>query len=166
MRRRLTFALLAIVVLAAHAAADELTSAKSADIKRLMELTGSTNLAQQFASASSQQMFEMLKRARPDIPERALAVMNDTLTGLFSEKLAAPGGLLDQVAPIYHRHFSHQEIKDLLAFYQTPLGKKTIQVLPSIAQESMIAGQQWGRSLAPEIESRIGAALRREGLIP
>ena len=166
MAHRLVLACVVTLVLAPPTAADELTPAKSADIKRLMEVTGSVNIAQQFASATSQQMFDMLKAARPDIPERALAVMNDELMALFAERLAVSGGLLDQVTPIYGKYLSHQEIKELLAFYRTPLGRKTIQVLPTILRESMVAGERWGQSLAPEIERRVGAALRREGLIP
>lgn len=166
MARHLVLALVAMLVLAPPVAADELTPAKSSDIKRLMEITGSVNMAQQFASATSQQMFAMLKSARPDIPARALAVMNDELMALFSEKLTVTGGLLDQVTPIYGKYLSHQEIKELLAFYGTPLGKKTIQVLPTILRESMLAGERWGQSLAPEIERRVGTALRREGIIP
>lgn len=161
--------LLAVVVssmLARSAAAEDLTAAKSADIKRLMEMTGSANLAQQFAAAGSQQMFQVLKVSRPEIPERALSVMHAELLALISEKLVAPGGLVDLVVPIYHKHLTHQEIRELIGFYQTPLGRKTIEVLPRVVNESMATGQQWGQALAPEIERRIGAALRREGLIP
>lgn len=149
-----------------HAAvADELTDAKRNDIKRLMEMTGSTNIAKQFATAISQQMFRTLKSARPDIPERALVIIDRELISLFSEKLTAPGGLVDQVTPVYDRYFTHSEIQDLIAFYQTPTGKKAIQVLPRIVSDSMLAGQRWGQSLNPEIQKRVMEALRKDGLM-
>ncbi len=131
-----------------------------------MDVTGSANIAKQFASASSQQIFQLLKASSPEIPDRALAVMDRELMALFSEKMSAPGGLMDQAIPVYAKYFTHQEIRELLAFYQTPIGKKAILVLPKVVNESMMAGQRWGQSLGPEIEKRVMTALRREGLLP
>lgn len=148
------------------AIADELTTAKFSDIKRLMDVTGSANIAKQFASASSRQIFQTLKASRPEISDRALAVVDKELMALFSEKMSAPGGLMDQIIPVYDKYFTHQEIRELLAFYQTSIGKKVIFVLPKVANESMMAGQRWGQSLGPEIEKRMLTALRREGLLP
>jgi uncharacterized protein len=46
--------------------------------------------------------------------------------------------LVDQVYyPMYDRHFSEPELKDILAFYDSPTGKRTIQVMPQLMQESM-----------------------------
>lgn len=38
--------------------------------------------------------------------------------------------------PIYRKHFSEQEIKELTSFYSSPLGKKTATLTPSMMQES------------------------------
>lgn len=140
--------------------------AKTADIRKLMEITGSNNISKQFAGMVTQQVFQMLKSSRPDIPERAMEVMNKELIGLFSERMAAPGGLAEQIVPIYDKYFTHAEIKELLTFYQTPIGKKAISVLPRIVNESMMAGQKWGKTLGPEIDKRVKAVLTREGLMP
>jgi hypothetical protein len=156
---------LAVLLQPAILLADELTAQKKTDIRRLMEVTGGANVAQQFASASSRNMFQMLKSARPDIPDRALEVMDRELMGLFKEKMSAPDGLFDQIVPIYHRHMTHAEIRQLIAFYETPIGRKTVAIMPQVVSESMQAGQRWGMSLGPEIERRIGDALVREGLV-
>lgn len=165
MPRRIIFMLLLTTFIGQVAVADELTSAKKDDIKRLMEVTGAANIANQFASAISQQLFQMLK-ATTEIPDRALVVMESEIMALFSEKISVPGGLMDQVIAIYDKHFTHQDIRDLLSFYQTPIGKKAILVLPQVANEGMLAGQRWGQSLGPELDKRIIPALKREGLIP
>lgn len=90
--------------------ADELTAAKSGDIRQLINVTSGANIAKQYASASSQLIFQSLKTSRPDLSERALGVIDKELVALFSEKMAAPGGLTEQVIPIYHKYYSHQEI--------------------------------------------------------
>lgn len=163
---RLAPALLLTVCLSPALRGEELTPAKAADIRRLMEVTGSADLALQFASATSRQMFQVIKAAQPDFPDRAIAILEKELLALFAERMAAPGGLVDQVIPIYARHFSHAEIRELLAFYDTPIGRKTVRVLPTVVAESMAAGQQWGQSLGPDIQKRLLAALKREGLLP
>jgi hypothetical protein len=154
-----------LLLLGGGAHADEPAAAKHADIRKLMEITGSSNIAVQFASAASQNLFRTLKAARPDIPERALEVMNRELVALFAERMNAPGGLIELVVPVYDKYFTHPEIRELLAFYQTSTGRKAIAVLPRVVRESMLVGQRWGESLGPEIERRVDAALRRENLL-
>lgn len=157
------FLLLFLALSPLHA---QTSKAKTDDIKRLMEITGAQNIANQFASAITQQFFMILKAGNPEIPDRAFEVMGNELMAFFSEKMAAPGGLLDLTIPIYDKHFTHKEIKELLAFYESPIGKKTVQVLPLVTSESMEVGQRWGESLGPEIETRIFNALKKEGLLP
>ena len=162
--RGLLFA--ALLLFSLEASADALTPAKRADILKLLEVTGAANMAQQFVSGISQNLFRNLKEARPDVPDRAFDVMNRELTALFAEKLQAPDGLLDRTIPVYDKHFTHAEIRELLAFYRTAIGRKTIAVLPKVVGESMVLGEKWGESLRPEIEKRVAAALRKEGLLP
>jgi hypothetical protein len=165
MHYRLILTFLLASLFCQAAAAEELTNAKRSDIKRLMEMTGSVNVAKQFAAAISQQMFRTLKAARPDIPDRALTIIDRELLALFSERLAAPGGLVDQVIPVYDKYFTHAEIQELIAFYQTPVGRKAILVLPKVVNDSMLAGQRWGQSLNPEIQKRVMEALKRDGVM-
>ena len=132
-----------------------------AQITELMRITGSAQLGLQFATAVSQDMGRQLRQARPDIPDRAIAVVNQEVLKLFEERV---DGLLERVVPVYEKHFSPAEIDDLLAFYRTPTGRKAIAVMPAVMNESMAIGQSWGRGLGPEIGRRVQAALKREGI--
>ena len=51
--------------------------------------------------------------------------------------------LLYQMVPIYSRYYTREEIMGLIAFYETPLGRKLIKELPQILQESFAASQTW-----------------------
>jgi uncharacterized protein len=53
--------------------------------------------------------------------------------------------------PIYQKHFSEEEIRETIRFYRSPTGRKVIQTLPMVMQESMAAGQQWGQELARRV---------------
>lgn len=164
MLNRLFFIFLLSFFVCQIAVADELTNEKYNDIKRLLTVTGAAKITEQIAIATSQQMFQLMKETNPDIPERVFTVINRELNVLFSEKIAASDGLMDKIIPVYDKYFTHQEILDVLSFYQTPTGIKSISVLPMVATESMMAGQRWGESLAPEINRRLTVALEQEGL--
>lgn len=49
---------------------------------------------------------------------------------------------------LYSKYFTEKELEDLLAFYATPAGRKTIEVLPDLTREAMEMGV---RELSPKI---------------
>ena len=69
---------------------------------------------------------------------------------MFLAKFTAKENLqqfLDLSVPVYDKNFSHQEIRSLLEFYQTPLGQKTISVLPKLTLELQEEGRKLGENL-------------------
>lgn len=56
-------------------------------------------------------------------------------------------GLIDLAVPIYDKHLSHEEVRGLIEFYQTPLGQKTLKVLPTMLSELQQGGRKWGEDL-------------------
>lgn len=49
------------------------------------------------------------------------------------------------------KYFTESEIKELIAFYESSVGKKMVKNQPLILQDSMEVGQKWGISIAQEI---------------
>ena len=43
--------------------------------------------------------------------------------------------------PLYDHYFEESELKDIVAFYRTPAGRKAVLVLPAIMQEGMEAAR-------------------------
>lgn len=60
------------------------------------------------------------------------------------------------IFPIYDKYFSDEEIVALIAFYESPLGKKTTSVLPQIMNESLAVGEILGREVQESAMERIG----------
>ncbi|MNL81411.1 hypothetical protein D3C87_2085160 [compost metagenome] len=50
---------------------------------------------------------------------------------------------------------SEQDLKELIAFYQSPIGKKLAEKTPFIVADSMQAGQVWGKKLGEDIIKKI-----------
>lgn len=45
---------------------------------------------------------------------------------------------------------SHEEISQLIAFYATPLGQKTLTIIPKLTLEMREAGRKWGAKLGQD----------------
>jgi len=65
-------------------------------------------------------------------------------------KVDVVGTLYDAMVHIYAKYFTEAELEDLIAFYSTPTGQKTIEVMPHLMREGMEAG---ARELGPKFEA-------------
>ncbi len=155
--------LLLLVALAAWAPAqaDELTKERRADIDQLLRVTGAVALGKQMATPVTAQLAQNLKKMCPDIPNEVLQVLPQEVGAVFEENL---GSLMEAVVPLYTKYFTGAEVKELIGFYSTDLGKRLVGAMPGLMQEGMQVGQRWGQSLAPASERRVKARLAREGV--
>lgn len=64
----------------------------------------------------------------------------------FQSKLSLDE-LVELAIPVYDKYFSLEEIDGLTRFYQTPLGKKAISVLPQVLLETQSAGSKLGEQI-------------------
>ncbi len=145
--------------------AEKLTAEKKAALKELMDLTGASHMSQVFGEAFVQQMSASLRRARPDIDPRAYDILRQEVMAVMREELDDKGSLQALIYPIYNKYLTLKETRELIRFYRTPLGRKTIEVMPRMTREAMMVGQRWGQQLAPKIQERVLARFRKEGII-
>jgi len=88
----------------------------------------------------------------------------DALVPLLLEGMdARVNEIIDEVAALYARTFTAEELREVVAFYRGPTGQKFVQRLPLITQESMIIGQRFGQSIGTEIRDRMIGELRKRG---
>ena len=71
--------------------------------------------------------------------------------------------LEEPIIAIYDANFSDDEIKQLVAFYQSPVGRKIVIQQPQLTQQSLTLGQSWGEQAAARAVERIRAAARQKG---
>lgn len=115
---------------------------KRAEIRRLIELTGAAKVSVDVM----RQLIAPIRASFPNVPEQ---FWDDFLKQVNADDL------IDLVVPVYDKYYSLQDIHDLIAFYQSPVGQKTIQVLPQLSAETISAGQEWGRGLADRIMQKL-----------
>jgi uncharacterized protein len=71
--------------------------------------------------------------------------------------------VIDQIAAVYARTFTADELREAVAFYRGPTGQKIVQKLPAVLQESMAVGQRFGQSIGNELRDRMVDELRKRG---
>lgn len=116
--------------------------AKENDIRKLLIATGAGKMGVQVMK----QMFGALKAQNPSIPSSYFdKLMNEV----------DPKELIEITIPSYDKHLTHDEIKELIKFYESPIGKKLIEKQPMIMQDAMVAGQKWGFELNRRMQEKI-----------
>jgi hypothetical protein len=89
--------------------------------------------------------------------------LNEVADNLIKQYDARSGELLNDEARIYASHFTEAELKQLLTFYQSPLGQKVISEEPKTADESMAMASSWADKLSEEVMGKMRAEMKKRG---
>lgn len=125
---------------------------KEAAIRQLIDISGGKALANQVMDAMQKNLKPMMANALPPGDYR------EKLIDLFFEKFRSKVDLqqlVDLAVPIYDKYLSEEEIKGLIQFYSTPLGQKTLSVLPKVVSEMQSEGAKWGQDLGRQCMSEV-----------
>lgn len=118
------------------------STSKTENVKKLLELTGARKLGVQVAQA----LVNCFKQNGSTAPDE---FWDEFLKEMDSDTL------INMTVPIYEKYYSDAEIKQLIDFYRSDIGKKVVLVTPMIMQESMQLGQTWGKDIAEKLQSRL-----------
>ena len=99
------------------------------DVLRVIEMSGATN---QMKSAKNQ----ILQMVPKEKQAAFIIEFDSTLPSLY-----------DKLATIYMEEYSKEDIKAMIAFYESPVGKKINEKSGVILEKSQAAGQEWGQGL-------------------
>jgi Uncharacterized protein conserved in bacteria (DUF2059) len=125
-------------------AESKIDPAKEIDIRKLLEISGAKRLVEQSMEASEKSIRPLMTSSLPPGEYR------EKFIELFFTKFHSKADtqqLLDMLIPIYDKNLSHEDIKGMIEFYGTPLGQKTLTVIPAIMAEAREAGRKWGENL-------------------
>lgn len=100
------------------------------------------------------QMIEHCKSLVPEAPESLWI----SLFEKFKEKFTTDK-VVEPVAEIYAKYFSKQEMKEIVAFYKSPVGKKMSAVTPDLTKDCM----EWGKNLGIDVAKEILNEVKEKG---
>jgi hypothetical protein len=108
---------------------------KEADLRSLLQYVGAKDQLQSVATESAAQYREKLSATVKNVADDSkrqelIAVASGGFQKNFDQQRA-----LQQIAAVYDKHFTDDEIKGLLDFYSSPLGQKFAAESPKINKE-------------------------------
>ena len=127
----------------------EVDPAKKADILKMLKLTGASEMGKQALT----QMLALQRQQNPDVPQK---VWDEFMAEVDMNEL------VELTIPSYDKHFTHNDIKEMIKFFESPIGKKMVITQPLVMRESAMEGQKWGMKLA----SRMAQKLKDKGFTP
>jgi hypothetical protein len=60
--------------------------------------------------------------------------------------------MMEGMVPIYQKHFSSEDVKAIIAFYESPAGKKMMDSSSAMMQEGGAVGETYMKRKQPELE--------------
>ncbi len=159
---RIALASLAVtvtLVMASTARAQEPSANSIAMANEILGLKGSMTLFGPLVPGVVEQSKNTLLQLNPnlfkDLDEVAVALRKE-----YSPRLQQ---LQAELVKIYASRFTEQELKETLAFYKSPTGKKLIAEEPNFVERSMSTAQDWAIKLNEEVLQRMRAEMRKRG---
>jgi len=111
----------------------QVASAQSADFKKdMLEVIS--------VSGTSANFTAFLDPIMEQIPEDKHADFKKDFEGSLP-------GLYEKMAEVMMKYYTHDDVKKMLEFYNSPVGKKMQAVTPEIIKDQMSATQEWQMQL-------------------
>jgi hypothetical protein len=155
-------ALTGISVQAQQVMAPQIQNAPAASVALAKELLAMKHAESMYAGAvpnivtrTKDTLLQTNLNYQKDLNEVAVIVAKE-LAGRESE-------IGDAFAKIYATQFTEQELKDLVAFYKTPLGQKLLKAEPVAIEQSLSYRNAWGENFAGIVNGQFRAEMRKRG---
>jgi len=127
--------------------------------KELIDLKGATKVFDPVVAGVVEYHKNVFIQTNPTLARDIEAVAQKLVAELQSRKAE----LHQQLARIYAEHFTNQELKDALAFYRSPLGRKLIAEEPKVLDDAMQSADEWSKKLAAEVVTKMRAEMKKRG---
>ena len=96
----------------------------------------------------------------PEITEQT----NTAISKILEEYKGRKGELLDQFARVYAVRFTIPELQEIVAFYESPTGKKLAAANAEVNIDLQRVMQVFTNNVRPEFFAKVRAELREQGI--
>jgi hypothetical protein len=153
-------AALVIGCLAGTASAQPPSAGALAAAREVVELKGGNNMFDPIIVNVVDQTRTALLRTSPQLAKD----LNEVASAIVVEYASKRVELMNEAAKFYATRFSEAELKDVAAFYRSPLGKKMLVQEPLVLDETFsYVQQQWAPKFSEEVMVRVRAEMKKRG---
>jgi hypothetical protein len=139
---------------------EALEAANRNELQRLVQISLTERLRPQIAGSYRQQVTALLP-AEPPPSAAATRLVDEEIEAVLDQKLA---DLDDRLGAIFASRFTPDEIRQLLAFHESEVGRKSLAASAAMAGESSVAIQEWSQGFEQALFERLTARFGAEGI--
>ena len=150
---------LALIAACAPARSQQPSASAVATAKELITLKGGTAIYEPIVPGIIERARRVLLQSNPMLGKP----LGDVAGKLRADIGARGAELVNQAARLYALRFTEQELKDALAFYKTPLGRKMVEEEPKILDQSLKDAQVWADKLSEEVIGKFRSEMKKLG---
>jgi len=114
-------------------------------LNTLFYVSGSSGLY----NMTVKQMFVVFREQHPDISEQKWTALEKEFIEVSLSELT------NMLAPVYKKYLTIDDLKEMIKFYSTPIGRKYSQNILPLTQDAMMIGVEWGRKIGQKFSERI-----------
>jgi hypothetical protein len=148
-----------LIALSPSANAQQATPAAIQTAKEIVNVTGAMALFNPLIPGVVEQAKNLFLQQDPGLAKD----LNEITAKMRADLAPRFGELTSEVAKLYANHFTEAELKELLAFYKTPVGTKLITEQPKVGEEGLKFAQTWANNLSEEIIVKMRDELKKRG---
>lgn len=146
--------------LAAGAALAQPPSAGAiAAARELVELKGGGQMFDPIIIGVIEQTKTALVQTNPQLSKD----LNDVSNALRTEFAPRRNEIFNEAAKLYATRFTEAELKELVTFFKTPIGKKMVTQEPQVLDETFGYVQQWAPRVGEDVMNRFRAEMKKKG---
>lgn len=127
---------------------------------KLFELTFAGTFLDQLADQVWRPVENELRSNNSSITDEEIKILKEEYLAIQKEQMA---DILTEAPRIYARHFTTDELKQLYVFQSSPLGMKSLQVMPSIMGELMPMIIKHSQNVGPRMMEKLRKKIKERG---
>ena len=108
------------------------------------------------------EMNEQIKKnlgTRPDLAKD----LDQVIEGMKPEMELQKQQMVNAAARVYASRISEADLKEIAAFFKSPIGKKYVETQPQILDSMVVEIQNWTKQLAEYVMVRVRAEMTKRG---
>jgi hypothetical protein len=153
-------AALALAISSVGARADEPTPAALNYANQIFVDIGMKASIDQVVPGMLAQLERNVTSTRPELKD----ALHETVLAIEPEFVKTEQGVMTDAVKFLASKMTEQELKDTLAFYESPTGKKYVALEPSVVQEVGNLARAWRQQLSTDILTRAREEMKKKGL--
>jgi hypothetical protein len=131
--------------------------AKARDILAITKLTSRYDLILPNLAERTKRLYI---RANPSVEKDVAEATDEIALGFVGRRVEFE----NEVAAIWVKNFSSEELDVIHAFYTSAAGKKMLETTPVLARETLRAADAWGEALSQDLIVAVREELKARGL--